>query len=276
MVQARAPVVCGCFLASRPHGRCCRRRARCRACRRGNQERSGDLLLCITKIPEVDQCLGITADGSYVVVIREVVQCALLNLKAQANKTLEGKGSQNLAQMLGNCALATDWWPGATHAQATCEVRHIDQVLTWALSRHGGTRWLSDDASVALVTTVQKTACDLALSVLTRTKGSTGADMAGVDAEVRHLRADLESAKEDLHRTHTEIAVVQSEVNCFSLVFMNVKQDLDREGFVSVRTISRQHHHNLEEEASRFWCLRRTHTTLWSSPLATLHCEATS
>ena len=94
--------------------------------------------------PEVDLRLGITADGRYVVVIREAVQCALLNLKTQANKALEGKASQDLAQKLGIGSLATERWPGATHAQATCEVRHIGQVLTWALSRHGGTRWLPD------------------------------------------------------------------------------------------------------------------------------------
>ena len=92
--------------------------------------------------PEVDLRLGITADGRYVFVIREAVQCVLLNLKTQANKALEGKASQDLAQKLGIGSLATERWPGATHAQATCEVRHIGQVLTWALSRHGGTRWL--------------------------------------------------------------------------------------------------------------------------------------
>ena len=33
----------------------------------------------------------------------------------------------------------------------------------------------------------------------------------------------------------------------------------------------------LQKKPSRFCCRRRTHTTLWSSPLATLHsCEATS
>ncbi len=134
--------------------------------------------------PEVDLRLGITADGSYVFVIREAVQCALSNLKTQANKALEGKASQDLAQKLGIGSLATERSPGATHAQATCEVRHIGQVLTWALSRHVGTRWLPDDARVALVTTVQKTVCDLALSALTRSTGSIGIDIAGVDAEV--------------------------------------------------------------------------------------------
>ena len=180
--------------------------------------------------PEVDLRLGITADGRYVFVIREAVQCVLLNLKTQANKALEGKASQDLAQKLGIGSLATERWPGATHAQATCEVRHIGQVLTWALSRHGGTRWLPDDVRVALVTTVQKTVCDLALSALTRSTGSIGIDIDGVDAEVRRLRADLERAKEDLQRTRTELAAVQAEANRVSLALTGVKQDLEREG----------------------------------------------
>ena len=83
---------------------------------------------------------------------------------------------------------------------------------------------------VALVTTVQKTVCDLALSALTRSTGSIGVDIAGVDAEVRRLRADLESAKEDLQRTRTELAAVQAEANRVSLALTGVKQDLEREG----------------------------------------------
>ncbi len=86
------------------------------------------------------------------------------------------------------------------------------------------------DARVALVTTVQKTVCDLALSALTRTTGSIGVDIAGVDKEVRRLRADLESAKEDLLVTRTELATVQAEANRVSLALTGVKQDLEREG----------------------------------------------
>ena len=53
---------------------------------------------------------------------------------------------------------------------------------------------------------------------------SIGVDIAGVDAEVRRLRADLESVKEDLQWTHTELATVQAEANCFSLALTSVKQ----------------------------------------------------
>jgi chromosome segregation ATPase len=48
--------------------------------------------------------------------------------------------------------------------------------------------------------------------------------------EVRRLRADLQSTKEDLQRTHTELAAVQAEANRFSLSLTGVKQDLEREG----------------------------------------------
>ncbi len=53
---------------------------------------------------------------------------------------------------------------------------------------------------------------------------SIGVDIAGVDAEVLRLRTDLESSKEDLQRTHTELAAVQAEANRFSLALTGVKQ----------------------------------------------------
>ncbi len=48
--------------------------------------------------------------------------------------------------------------------------------------------------------------------------------------EVRCLRADLQITKEDLQRMHTELTVVQSETNSFSLTLTGVKQDLEIEG----------------------------------------------
>jgi hypothetical protein len=58
-------------------------------------------------------------------------------------------------------------------------------------------------------TAVHKVACDLAATRLDMMTGSIGIDIDGVDAEVRRLRTDLQSTKEDLQQTHTEIAVVQ-------------------------------------------------------------------
>jgi hypothetical protein len=93
------------------------------------------------------------------------------------------------------------------HKQCTCEVKHVAAVLEWAAEGYGGINVLGPEQRAELAAAVQKTACDLARKELTCMTGSIGADIAGVDAEVRRLRADLESAKEDLQRTHTELAM---------------------------------------------------------------------
>ena len=169
--------------------------------------------------PVVDLRLG-TADGSYVVVIKKLVQCALLNSERGASRALSGTASQDLAQTIGMGALDTALWPGAKEAQPTCEVQHIPRVLDWAVARHGGGKWLPVEQRAELVAAVQKTACNLALSALTRSTGSIGVDIAMVVEEVRHLRADLESANarvEDattqLQQAHAELSSVREEAS---------------------------------------------------------------
>ncbi len=84
------------------------------------------------------------------------------------------------------------------HKQCTCEVKHVAAVLEWAAKGYGGINVLGPEQRAELAAAVQKTACDLARKELTCMTCSIGADIAGVDAEVRSLRTDLESAKEDL------------------------------------------------------------------------------
>ena len=106
--------------------------------------------------------------------------------------------------------------------------------------------------------------CDLALSALTRSTGSIGVDIAGVDAEVRRLRADLESAKEDLQRTRTELAAVQAEANRVSLALTGVKQDLEREGrtcksrscagSLKPQLVASQEYNNVAKERAAMQC----------------------
>jgi uncharacterized protein YdiU (UPF0061 family) len=85
-----------------------------------------------------------------------------------------------------------------------------------------------------LVAAVHKAACDLAATRLTRARDamgdSIGVDIAGVDAEVNRLRAGLESEKEDLLRTHTELATVKAEADRVSHALTGVKLDLEHEG----------------------------------------------
>ena len=185
--------------------------------------------------PVVDLRLG-TADGSYVVVIKKLVQCALLNSERGASRALSGTASQDLAQTLGMGALDTARWPGAKVAQATCEVQHIPRVLDWAVARHGGGKRLPVEQRAELVAAVQKTACNLALSALTRSTGSIGVDIAMVVEEVRHLRADLESAKaraEDartqLQHMHTELSGVREEASRGSTALAAAHSELAEE-----------------------------------------------
>ena len=112
------------------------------------------------------------------------------------------------------------------HKQCTCEVKHVAAVLEWAAKGYGGINVLGPEQRAELAAAVQKTACDLASKELTCMTGSIGADIAGVDAEVRCQRADLESAKEDLQRTHTELAAVQAEANRFSLAHSELAEEV--------------------------------------------------
>lgn len=106
---------------------------------------------------ELDLRLGITEDGDIVVVVREVVQCARGVQKSKACQALAGNASENLARALGIAGgiFDTARWPGSTNAQATCEVRHIAQVLDWALGNYHGANGLTVDKRVALVADVR-------------------------------------------------------------------------------------------------------------------------
>ena len=106
--------------------------------------------------PGVDLNLGITDQGAYVVGIRNVVQCALMNAKAQANRFLAKPENKDLAQTLDIAgSIPTARWPDATLAQPTCGVQYIKKVLDWAAERHGGVQVLSVDERSALVNTVR-------------------------------------------------------------------------------------------------------------------------
>jgi hypothetical protein len=176
--------------------------------------------------PVVDLRLGITADDSLVVVIRELVQCALLNSERGAERALAGTASQDLAQTLGMGALDTALWPGAKEAQPTCEVQHIPRVLDWAVARHGGDKWLPVEQRAELVAAVQKTACNLALSALTRSTGSIGVDIAMVVEEVRHLRADLESANARAEDATTQLQIAKEQLAEEVRLRTQLQQDL--------------------------------------------------
>jgi hypothetical protein len=71
---------------------------------------------------------------------------------------------------------------------------------------------------------VQKSKANEALA------GNASENIGQVDQDLAVLRADLESAKEDLQRTHTELAAVKAEADRVSHALTAVKLDLEREG----------------------------------------------
>jgi hypothetical protein len=80
MTQARAAVVCWCYLAPSPHATA-GGAAGVQTVVRVIEEMKNNMGSCDwASPPMVDLRLGITANSSYVVVIREVVQCVLLKM----------------------------------------------------------------------------------------------------------------------------------------------------------------------------------------------------
>ena len=143
----------------------------------------------------VDLNLGITDQGAYVVVIHNVVQCALMNAKAQANRFLAKPENKDLAQTLDIAgSIPTARWPDATLAQPTCGVQYIKKVLDWAAERHGGVQVLSVDERSALVNTVRARLLPHAGQLLRKLRlqlaESFGSDTAHVDQELGEALAN--------------------------------------------------------------------------------------
>jgi len=179
----------------------------------------------------VDLQIGVDDAGRLVVLIKQLVQCARVVGTGPANKALQSGGASLALQLGHGDALQTATW--GKGSQCTCDVKYVETVLDWAVEGHGG-KILSEQQRQELVQDVQKASCDLAATQLTRSRDamadSIGVEIAGVDAEVNRLRAGLESAKEDLVRTHTELAAVQAEADRVLHALTGVKHDLDREG----------------------------------------------
>jgi len=170
-------------------------------------------------VDELDLRLGITEDGDIVVVVRDFVQCARGVSKKSVNQALAGTASENLARALGIAGgiFDTARWPGSVNAQATCEVQHLAKVLDWALENYHGAKGLTVDKRVALVADVRTKLVPHAQQRISGVRGrmaaSMGLDIGQVDQDLAVLRADLESAKEDLLQTNTELAAVQAEAD---------------------------------------------------------------
>ena len=152
-------------------------------------------------VDELDLRLGITVDGDFVVVVREVVQRARGVSKKSVNQALAGNASEDLARALGIAGgiFDTARWPGSVNAQATCEVRHIAKVLDWTLGNYHGANGLTVDKRIALVADVRAKLVPHAQQRISGVRGrmavSMGLDSGQVDQDLAVLCAEKERAK---------------------------------------------------------------------------------
>jgi hypothetical protein len=168
------------------------------------------------------------------VLLNQLVQCAR-DVQASAARNALATGGASLALKLGHGdALQTATW--GNNKQRTCDVKHVPAVLQWAVEGYGGAHVLGHIQRDELAAAVHEAACDLAATRLDAMTGSIGADIAGVDAEVRRLRADLESAKaraEDaitqLQHMHTELSGVREEASRGSTALAAARSELAEE-----------------------------------------------
>jgi hypothetical protein len=199
-----------------------------------------------------DLQVGVDESGRYVVLVNQLVQCARI-VKASAARNALATDGASLAQKLGHGdALQTATW-GNHNKQRMCEVRLVAAVLEWAVEGYGGINVLGPEQRAELAAAVHKAACDLAATRLDAMTGSIGADIAMVVEEVRHLRADLESAKaraEDartqLQHMHTELSGVREEASRGSTALAAAHSELAEE--VRLRTQLQQRLIDLKAE----------------------------
>jgi regulator of replication initiation timing len=168
-----------------------------------------------------DLQIGVDESGRWVVLLKQLVQCARI-VKASAALNALATDGASLARKLGHGdALQTATW-GNHNKQRTCDVKHVPAVLQWAVEGHGGINVLGHMQRDELAAAVHKAACDLAATRLTLSRDamadSIGDDIAGVDAEVNRLLTDLHSAKAqaedvitELQHMHTELSGVREE-----------------------------------------------------------------
>ena len=145
--------------------------------------------------------LGSNTDGRYVLLIRELVQCALFNSKRNANDVLQDERGRQLARNLGHAGgvLGTARWDGSSTAQSTCDVRQAGSVLEWAVQRDPWAlpqpcsppaRWSSD----AMASSIGGTADDVdeGLGAPRLQRNQAQQELATLQAQLNAARAELQ------------------------------------------------------------------------------------
>jgi hypothetical protein len=143
--------------------------------------------------------LGVDGDGRLVLVLRELVQCGQLNDKSNANKALAANGGE-LAKLLGHAGgvLSTARWPKSSAPQGTCEARHADAVLRWAVGSSGSLDVLLADDRESLVRDITVRLHDLARHKIGETRSALAASLGARIEDVNDELARLMAANKDL------------------------------------------------------------------------------
>ena len=121
-------------------------------------------------IPADDLLLGMDENGRVVVRIKQLVQCARnVGERASSMVMKEQGAAAELAHLLGHGgSLNTASW--GHHKHPVCDVQHVSKVLEWAAGRSNNIVVLCLQQRQELVQDVQKAACDLAATRLTRAR----------------------------------------------------------------------------------------------------------
>jgi len=150
-----------------------------------------------------------------------------------------GNTTENLACVFGisGCIFDTACWTGSINTQATCEVKHIAQVLDWSLGNYHGANGLTVDKHINLVEDVGDKLVphtqQLIIGGRGRMAASMGLDIKQVDQDLAVLRAENERAKvamTQLQQTYTELGAVWKEADLGLAALTAVKKDLDCKG----------------------------------------------
>jgi hypothetical protein len=187
-----------------------------------------------------DLLLGMDENGRVVVRIKQLVQCARnVGERASSMVMKEQGAAAELAHLLGHGdSLNTASW--GHHKHPVCDVQHVSKVLEWAADRSNDIVVLSEQQHQELVAAVHKAACDLTATKLTLSRDamadSIGVDIAGVDADLRRLRTDLESAKAraqeatmQLQQAHAELSSIREEASRGSTALAAARIQLAKE-----------------------------------------------
>ena len=191
-------------------------------------------------IPADDLLLGMDENGRVVVRIKQLVKCARKVGESAASKAMKEQGAAaELAHLLQHGgSLNTASW--GHHKHPVCDVQHVSKVLGWAADRSNDIVVLSLQQRQELVQDVQKASCNLAATKLTLSRDamadSIGVDIAGVDADLRRLRTDLESAKAraqeatmQLQQAHAELSSIREEASRGSTALAAARIQLAKE-----------------------------------------------